>query len=124
MRDLFARLRAVITPQALMAFAAALLLLVLSFSGSGEGDASALEKRTARVLSSISGAGRVRVVIRMQTQETEQGLSGSCVKAIPAGAVAAAQGADDPLIRLELQEALCALLSLPASSVSIVAGGD
>ena len=39
------------------------------------------------------------------------------------GAVAVAQGADDPLVCLELQQALCALLGLPASAVSVVTGG-
>ena len=40
------------------------------------------------------------------------------------GAVAVAEGAGDPLVRIELEQALCALLGLPASAVSVVTGGE
>ena len=122
MHDLVARLRAALTPQILLAFAAAMLLLWGVCADKGE-QSSALERRTARVLSSIAGAGEVEVVIRMQEDAGASALSADKGEAFPCGAVAVAQGADDPIVRLELQEALCALLSLPASSGSIVTGG-
>ncbi len=37
--------------------------------------------------------------------------------------MAVAQGADDPLVRMQLEQALCALLGLPNSAVSVVTGG-
>lgn len=123
MRDVFARLRAALTPQALLALASALVLLGMAFPSDLKNQTSDLEEQTARVLSSVSGAGKVDVVIRMQREESGA-LSADSGRTFPVGAVAVAQGADDPIVRLELQQALCALLSLPASSVSIVTGGQ
>ena len=122
MRDWLARLRASVPPQVLLAFAAALLLLSGGAFGGTDGGASALERRASRVLSAVSGAGKVDVVIRMRALEGESGGARSAGE-IPCGAVAVAQGADDPVVHYELQQALCALLALPPSSVSIAAGG-
>lgn len=117
------RLRAALTPQALAVLALVLLLLGLSGSYKGESQ-TALEKKTEKALASISGVGRVHVVIRTREEQAGSGFSsGREEREIPCGAVAVAQGADDPWLRLQLQEALCALLGLPASAVSIVAGG-
>jgi len=125
MRDLLARLRAVLPPQILLALACALLLFGCTAVSSGGGSASGLERRAARVLSSVSGAGRVDVVIHTRAAgSTGRGVSAQATEEIPSGAVAVAQGADDPIVRYELQQALCALLSLPASAVSIVSGGE
>lgn len=121
MRNLLARLRAALTPQALWLLLLALLLL----GGArlwGDTAQTALEKRVSRVLSGVAGAGRVDVVIK--TQRLSGGtLTASRQEETPVGAVAVAQGADDPLVCLELQQALCALLGLPASAVSVVTGG-
>lgn len=123
MRNLLARLRAALTPQALC-----LLLLALLLLGStrlwvwGDSAQTALEKRVSRVLSGVAGAGRVDVVIKTR-RERGSALSSSGQEETPVGAVAVAQGADDPLVCLELQQALCALLGLPASAVSVVTGG-
>ena len=125
MRDLLAHLRAAISPQVMLALACALLLLFFAALSSGEEGASALEKRTERVLSAVSGAGKVNVVINMRAAlQTGRGISAAQPDEIPAGAVAVAQGADDPVVHYELQQALCALLSLPASAVSVVTGGE
>ena len=86
-----------------------------------------LEKQASAVLSRIEGAGRVEVTI--MTRKTQMGnsglLSGKTDEAaeIPCGAVAVAQGADDPLVRIQLEQALCALLGLPGTAVSVMAGG-
>jgi len=52
------------------------------------------------------------------------GAQGGETQAIPSGAVAVAQGADDPFVCAQLTQALCALLGLPASSVSVISGGE
>ena len=122
MRNLLARLRAALTPQALWLLLLALLLL----GGArlwGDSSQTALEKRVSRALSGVAGAGRVDVVIKTQCLSGGT-LASSRQEETPVGAVAVAQGADDPLVCLELQQALCALLGLPASAVSVVTGGS
>lgn len=124
MRDFISRVRAVLTPQALAVLALALVLIGFLLEGS-EDSMTDLERRTARTLSGIPGAGNVRVVIRTKTYGERTGaLQSGSVREIPCGAAACAGGASDPLVRLQLQEALCALLGLPASAVSIVQGGE
>ena len=89
-----------------------------------ENTAVQLEERIARTLSSVEGAGRVEVTIR--TQDAESGTALGMMKktqSIPVGAVAVAQGADDPLVALQLHDALCALLGLAPGAVSVIAGG-
>ena len=122
MRDLLLRLRAALTPQALIVLA---LVMLLGMGFMREGDSgTALERRTEEALASIEGAGKVQVVIRMREAPGQTGLaSASAKESVPGGAVVVAQGADDPWIRIQLQEALCSLLGLPASAVSVVAGG-
>ena len=125
MRDLLARLRADLTPQAVAMIALAMLLIgggsLLAMRG--ETAQMPLEKRVSRALSGVSGAGRVDVVI--QTKKTAAGaFAAAQQEETPVGAVAVAQGADDPIVNLELQQALCALLGLPPSAVSVVTGGS
>ena len=118
---MLSRLRAALTPQVVLALCAAALLLMLS---AGEGG-STLEERASRVLSGMEGAGRVEVVIMTRRmQETGQGLLRAGEEESPVGAVAVAQGADNPVVQMRLCEALCALLGLPASAVSVVTGGQ
>lgn len=117
MREFYSRLRAVLTPQAMLLLAALLLIA----AGLGRSNAaSSLEKRIGQTLSAVEGAGRVRVVIR--TKETQGGRSSGQTAAC--GAVAVAPGAEDPLVRMMLEEALCALLGLPPSAVSVMTGGE
>ena len=123
MREILSRLRASLSPQALAILAA--LLLFLTFN-SGRRAAQPLEERISRTLSAVDGAGKVEVTIRMREQE-ESGASalGMAQKAqsIPCGAVAVAQGADDPLVAMQLHDALCALLGIAPSAVSVISGG-
>lgn len=123
LRGWLLRLRAAITPQA--AIVLAVLLLAFSMAvGWNEDGGSALEKRISQTLSRMEGAGSVAVTIRTRRIEQISGALGSqAAQEIPAGAVAVAQGADDPMVALALRDALCALLGIPASSVSIVTGG-
>ena len=120
MREVLLRLRAALTPQALL-FLAALFLLAAGRVSNGHGAASSLERRTEETLSTVEGAGRVRVVIRTQSMK-ESGASRQ-IQEEAVGAVAVATGAEDPVVRMMLEEALCALLGLPPSAVSVMTGG-
>ena len=127
MREWLMRLRAALTPQALALLAVALLLLGGALGmrgGTGTQRHTELEARIGRTLSGMSGAGEVDVVIMTRMVETKGSGFSSGIEESVCGAVAVAQGADDPIVHLQLQEALCALLGLPASAVSVVAGGE
>ncbi len=118
--DWLRRLRAARLGQAALILLAAFLLLR---ARSTEGGSAPLEERIARTLSSIEGAGRVRVTIRMRDAPASGGLmAGEKGERVPCGAVAVAQGADDPLVSLAIGDALCALLGLAPSAVSVIAG--
>ena len=123
MKQLADRLRAALALPGAKALLLALLFLLLAAGMRGGTDTS-LETRIARTLSAMEGAGEVSVVIR--TREGTGGgssamlASGGKAEAVPCGAVAVAQGADDPLVRMQLTQALCALLGLQASAVSVV----
>lgn len=120
MREILSRLRAALTPQSL----AILALLALLFVSLQTRNEDSLESRTASTLCAVDGAGRVKVTIRTKDVQQSSGLLGAGqAERVPVGAVAVAQGADDPLVAIRLQEALCALLGLPASSVSVITGG-
>ena len=124
LKDVLSRLRAALTPQAVVLLAAALLLCWLAAASQRTG-ASPLETRLARTLSCMEGAGRVEVTIRMREVASSGGVFGTSVsESVPCGAVVVAQGAQDPLVEMELRQAVCALLGLPASSVSVVTGGE
>ena len=120
MREALLRLRAALTPQALLLLAALFLLAIGRASG-GHGSASSLERRIEEALSAVEGAGEVHVVIRTQSLK-ESGASRQ-TQETAAGAVAVAAGAGDPVVRMMLEEALCALLGLPPSAVSVMTGG-
>lgn len=124
LKDVLSRLRAALTPQAVALLAAALLLCWLAAASQRTG-ASPLETRLARTLSCMEGAGRVEVTIRTREVNSSGGAFGASVSEdVPCGAVVVAQGAQDPLVKMELRQAVCALLALPASSVSVVTGGE
>ena len=124
MKDVLSRLRAALTPQAVVLLAAALLLCWLAAASQRTG-ASPLETRLARTLSCMEGAGRVEVTIRTREVASSGGVFGTSVReSVPCGAVVVAQGAQDPLVKMELRQAVCALLGLPASSVRVVTGGE
>ena len=124
LKAMLGRLRAALTPQALTALLAALALI--AFSGAwGRTSGEDLEARISETLSRMEGAGHVQVVIFMRERETASGTlsaSGAQAGEVPCGAVAVAEGAGDPLVRLELEQALGALRGLPASAVSVVTG--
>lgn len=126
MLDGFRRIKAIFTPQMMVLLGLALALLGFSYFTAQEKNRS-LEVRTSEVLSQMEGAGKVEVAIMTRKNETSgkgllSGKNGDETE-VPCGAIAVAQGADDPLVRMQLEQALCALLGLPASAVSVVTGG-
>lgn len=123
---MISRLRSLLTPQVLLLLLALVLLGALWGGSAADSGETTLEARAANVLSRVEGAGEVRVVISLRSAEgraSGYSLSDAAQEQVPSGAVAVAQGADDPLVCARLTQALCALLGLPASSVSVIAGG-
>lgn len=126
MKDLLLRLRAALTPQVIILLAAALLLT--GMLASGHESSLTLEQRLQRTLSGVDGAGRVFVTIRCrESSDTRLGsasFGAAAASEIPCGAVVVAQGAGDPIVEMELRQAVCAILGLSASSVSVIKGGE
>ena len=112
------RIKAVFTPQVIALLGLALALFGFSCFTTQEKNQS-LEVRASKVLSQVA------IMVR-KSDTTDTGLlsrkSGREAE-IPCGAIAVAQGADDPIVRMQLEQALCALLGLPISAVSVVTGG-
>jgi len=122
MKEMLSRLRASFTPQAALFFSA-LLLLAACLTASFTDSVSSLEKRIEQTLSLVEGAGDVHVVIRTKSVQSTNGMASKNMQTLTLGAVAVAEGADNPVVRMEIEEALCALLGLPPSSVSVMSGG-
>ena len=126
MTDGLRRIKAVFTQQGMILVGLALALRGCCYF-TAQGKNRSLEVRTSEVLSQMEGAGKVEGAIMTRKSEAQsQGLlsgkNGDGAE-IPCGAIAVAQGADDPLVRMQLEQALCALLGLPISAVSVVTGG-
>lgn len=123
MRAVLSRLRAALTPQAIMLLAA-LLMTAAVMTSSRQEKTSPLEQRISRTLSAMDGAGSVIVTIREREIQASGGaFAQKDVQYVPCGAVAVAQGADDPVVAMQVRDALCALLGLPLSAVSVLTGG-
>lgn len=121
---------AALTPQAVVLIAAAMLLLLFTALPAENGE-TRIEKRAGRVLSQMEGAGRVSVVV-MTRPAAQPGIrrfkcadgfrrrgKGSAMRRGSRGA-----GSGRPLVQMQLTQALCSLLGLPASAVSVVTGGN
>lgn len=127
MKRVLSRLRAALTPQGLLLLAVFLLLICLAAYGQ-RGSTLPLEQRLQRTLCHVQGAGHVEVAIR--TREASSGsrtgaaFGSAATEAVPCGAVIVAQGADDPLVAMQLRQAVCSFLGLSASAVSVMAGGE
>lgn len=123
MKQVMEKIKSSCTP-ALLVLLALAAVWMLSLSGRTESSGmTQFEARISRTLSQTEGAGDVKVVIRTvkQSQQSKSlSLYGGGTEEIPCGAVAAAEGANDPLVRMKLTQALCALLGLHASQVEVV----
>lgn len=88
-------------------FAALICCAVLClFLGAREEQTATEESRISRVLSTISGAGKVEVAVYYEDS-------------IPCGAVIVADGADDVAIRLQLISAVTTLLGIGQNRVAV-----
>lgn len=90
---------------------AIVLLFCINSGVVGGQDASSEEMRMQRILSAIDGAGRVRVMLSCDAE-------GSYT-----GAVIAASGADNMLVKLRIQSAVQTLTGLELSQIDIVRFG-
>ena len=88
-----------------------LAAVVLTAGGaeSGGTEATALERRMESVLSCVAGAGRVRVLVN----------EGDRADA-PSGVLVVAEGAGDVRVRLELQQAVQALLGVETAQIEVL----
>ena len=120
------RLRAAFTPWLLALLLMLALLGIRGIAAGAKDESTQLERRAQQVLSRIDGAGAVSVAIyirKVEEQKKGMGLTPAEQEKIPIGVVAVAKGATDPFVCAQLTQALCALLGLPASSVSVISGG-
>ena len=101
-----------------LAVAAALILLVASRNGASGGE-TALEARMEAVLSSVRGAGRVRVLVS-QSGDSAQAFSADDNAGDVQGVVIVAEGADDLRVALELSGAAQALLGVDADKIQVL----
>lgn len=110
-----------ITPACLILLVVAVLLLMLSGRTQGS-SMTQLEARISETLSRMEGAGKVRVVIRTAMKSGQSKALGaySTNEEVPCGALAIVEGGSDPLIRMRLTDALCALLGLHTSQVDVI----
>ena len=101
----------------LAAALAGLAGLMLLGGGGGTQEISRDERRMAKVLSAIAGAGKVEVAIFSLEETAAFGASSSVHT--PVGAVVVAEGAEDVGVRLQLIRAAQTLLGLEADAVDV-----
>ena len=105
------------------------ILIILSFflmqmfSGNGDGiGKTQLEKRISQALSLNEGVESVNVIIRTTKLNRQSAGMSAYIQAeeVPCGAIAILKGNDDPLMKVKLTNALCALLGLQSSQVEVI----
>ncbi len=106
---------------ALAVLAACVLLLSRGQDSPGRSDGTStqLEARLERVLGSVEGAGRVRVMV---CEEPEQAASAFAParEAAVSGVLVVAEGADDLSVSFALVRAVQALLGVDADRIEVV----
>ena len=107
------------------------ILLILFSLGGAEDDAAAdtgmisreeLEDSVCELLSDIDGVGRCRVALSLASGERLEYKNGSLVCKEPArvsGAVVVCEGADDPSVVREINDALSALFDIGTNRISV-----
>lgn len=98
------------------AAAAALALLLTHGEADVRSEATALEQRMESVLSCVEGAGRVRVLVNGSGSSSV--LSDGRTQVL--GVVVVAEGAREIRVRMELEQAVMALLGVDASQIEIL----
>jgi hypothetical protein len=101
-----------------LAVAAVVILLFANQNAAGGGQ-TALEARMEAVLSSVRGAGRVRVLVS-ESGDTAQAFSTDGTVGTAQGVVIVAEGADDLRVALELSGAAQALLGVDADKIQVL----
>ncbi len=103
---------------ALAAAVALVLMLMLNSAQEREAPASDETGRIEAVLSSVLGAGKVKVLLKEAGDQAafSQGASG----AKPEGVVVVAEGAGDIRVALELQRAVRALLGIELERIEVL----
>ena len=123
MGNVVPKVRAAGTVQLIVLLLAA-LIVIMAFSGDSKGRSGTtdLEVRIGSTLSEMEGVGKVRVVIRtrMQSVQSNSFSSQNHGEEVPCGVIAVAEKANDPVVRMKLIHALCALLGLDAAEVEVV----
>ena len=99
----------------LIAVGLAAMMLVMGRSQEGTAtEQTALERRMESILSSVEGAGEVRVLVNQA--EAAFASSGAAVT----GVLVVAEGADDVRVSIELQRAVQAVLGVEAARIEIM----
>jgi stage III sporulation protein AG len=115
---------------AVLAAAVGIILILLSFTGKGTDGVSdtdvlsavELEESLCELLSSIEGVRRCRVAITLASGERLEYKNGSVVYGEPArvsGAVVVCEGADDPKVVREINDAVSALFDIGTNRISV-----
>ena len=97
----------------------AALLCALQFVPVTQSGMTQEEKRIARILSQIAGAGRVEVTVYYNENDSAFGASKTCV-----GALAVCEGAGDIGVRINITHALETLLGLTTEDVAVLKMAD
>ncbi len=108
----------------LLCAAAALVVLSLypaSRAARQQADGTDIEARMERVLSQVSGAGRVRVLVNEKENVTGAFSTGQTGADSIEGVVVVAEGARDVRVSLELLRAVKALLGIEAERIEVLA---
>lgn len=113
-------------PMLLVVFLASLIILINYAGAKDQTNIMRLEARIGETLSRIDGVGEVEVIIRTRIQQSQGKslMSTYSDEEIPCGALVTAKGADDPLIRIKIIHALCALLGLQQADVDVIGLGE
>lgn len=122
MNRIINRLRAVLE-------APVMLILMIVFAcvllmGQGKQKDAGLERRVETMLSQIEGVEKVDLIIR--TRRVDQGTSqgfvgqGMTTEEIPCGALVSVSGVRDPIVMMQVTQAVCAILGLDASNVEVI----
>jgi hypothetical protein len=101
-----------------VAAVAAAILIVLAGQVEPKADKTALEARMEAVLSTVRGAGRVRVLVA--EDESAQAFASPDGQPPARGVVIVADGADDLRVALELSAAAQALLGIDADKIQVL----
>lgn len=118
---MFAKIKAARGLEWILLIVVAAIAVLMLGQGGGEAPSGAgteLEERMERVLSSIEGAGKVRVMIN--SEEIAQAFSQSPQGEKVIGVLVVAEGAGDLKVAMEISRAVRALTGVDASAIEVM----